>query len=608
MPREKLALPHAALALAACAGVVAALAFLARGRVGDSRQPAPHGFVTARGARFVLDGEEFRFVGANAAVTYGADERARMPETLAAAARAGVRVVRVWASGELDEGGATQFAGRRPAPDWLRNGAFRRGPESWNEASFAHLDRTLAEAARLNLRVQLCLANWWPDTGGVAQYLAWAGVEGAFDETQPHGLNAERAVLFYTHEGARRLYRRHVEKILTRRNTVSGRLYREDPTIFSYELMNEAQAPGGRHDERRAWVAEMSAYAKTLDPHHLVTPGVWGYRNAFERRGWLADHALPSVDYCDVHLYPRDDADVYVNTPEALRAFLDNRAAAALSVGKPLVVGEFNVPAEGFNNLSRPKWFYSFFDAAARAGIGGAMFWILTHDEGRQYGVTYASGRDEPLRAELARAARLFDSLRGEEAPARLRDAGRHLVPHQFAFARQAGDAAARPELKARDNGTLLYRFRPEQAARGRFEKLGAGPGYVWGDGVGFFEYAVPAREEWRRVGELVVRAHLQPTPPADARGRVSSTRVTLFVNNRDCGLRLVPAVAKPGAHIEEWRVTSWPVRLDAARGRPLRVRFAVGPAADQPFGLTISNFPEGFDARGALPVEVEVR
>ena len=41
----------------------------------------------------------------------------------------------------------------------------------------------------------------------------------------------------------------------------------------------------------------------------MITPGVWGYRTAAERREWLKDHALPTIDYTDVHNYPRDDHD-----------------------------------------------------------------------------------------------------------------------------------------------------------------------------------------------------------------------------------------------------------------------------------------------------------
>ncbi len=129
----------------------------------------------------------------------------------------------------------------------------------------------------------------------------------AADEKFPFGINPERAMLFYTNDETRRLYREHLEKLATRRNTVTGTLYRDDPNIFGWELMNEAQAVTSRWDERRAWIAEMSTYLKSLDPNHIITPGDWGYRTAAERREWLRDHQLPNIDYCDVHHYPKPD-------------------------------------------------------------------------------------------------------------------------------------------------------------------------------------------------------------------------------------------------------------------------------------------------------------
>ncbi|MEJ7617065.1 MAG: hypothetical protein WKF30_08935 [Pyrinomonadaceae bacterium] len=197
----------------------------------------------------MVDGEPFRFVGANVAVMYGRRERAAMPETIKQAARDGVRVIRVWAFGDGGDDLSASVGG------------------DVGEETLAHLDRVLAEAAKNNVRVQLCLTNWWRDTVGVTEYLRRAGVTNAADEREPHGINVERAMLFYSHYETRRLFREHVRRIVARRNTVTGVLYRDDATIFAYELMNEAQAPAGRYDERRAWVAEMSAHIKSLDAH-----------------------------------------------------------------------------------------------------------------------------------------------------------------------------------------------------------------------------------------------------------------------------------------------------------------------------------------------------
>src|ERR1051325_11881059 len=57
-------------------------------------------FVRQRGGRFFVGNKPFRFVGANVAVMFRDEDRARMSETLHQAAQAGMKVVRVWAFGE----------------------------------------------------------------------------------------------------------------------------------------------------------------------------------------------------------------------------------------------------------------------------------------------------------------------------------------------------------------------------------------------------------------------------------------------------------------------------------------------------------------------------
>jgi mannan endo-1,4-beta-mannosidase len=536
---------------------------------------------------------------------YRDDDRARMPETLARAAQAGIKVVRVWAFGE---GGPNDIGPVADLADWPRNHPFRWAPGQWNEDAFIHLDKVIAEAQRNNLLVQLCLTNWWRDTGGVAQYLRWAGITDAADNNLRFGINPEKAMLFYTNDETRRLYRQHLEKLATRRNSITGVLYRDDPTIFGWELMNEAQAMTGRWAERRAWINEMSTYLKSLDPNHIITPGEWGYRTAAERREWLIDHSLPNIDYCDVHNYPRDDTDSFVTSPQALREFIENRAAAALSIGKPLVIGEFGMGPDSFNGFSQAEWFRGLFEGSVRLGAAGAMFWILTPDPKRGYGITYTTDRDTAVFSELVRASRMFEALAAADPPERVVDSGHHLVPRQFAWTRGAGDPGTIPQLIVREDRSILYQFKPPMAIEQRFEKVGVGPGYIWGFGVGHLEYLVPARDNRRRVSEIIVRAHIQPVPPIDAKPKQIKTSVTLFVDGTNCGMRLVSAEDLKQSITQEWRTDNWRLRLRAMRGLPLSIRFAVTPDSEWLYGVNISNWPEGFDSKNASPVEVEIR
>jgi mannan endo-1,4-beta-mannosidase len=587
------------LLIAALALIAGAAVLFLFSRQRDRRARA--GFVQARGTRFVIDGKPFRFVGANLDIMFRRDTRAQLPEMMRFAKNKGISVIRVWVSGE---GGPDDV---QPFSNWKRDVWFRRQPGEWNEDEFVFLDRVIAEAARNEIRVQLCLANWWRDTGGVTQYLRWAGIAGADDDNYPFGINNEKAMLFYTNETARRLYREHIEKVAMRRNTVTGVAYRDDPTIFAYELMNEAQTLPGRWDERRAWLAEMSAYLKSLDPDHLVAPGDWGYRSALERREWLKDHGLSNIDYCDVHDYPRDDTDSFVDSPKALGEFIDNRVAAAISIGKPLVFGEFGMTVDGYQGISRAEWYRAYFENAARAGVGGAMFWILTPNPNRDYGVTFTSSRDAEEFAEINGGAHLMASLRNASPPPELFDSRQHLIPRQFAFSQSENDPATKPQAIFQP-GSAVYRYSPNSAVNGRFEKIGGGQGYVWGTGAGYFEYLVPARDDRRRVGQIIVRAHLQPVLPAAAEATQVKTQVTLFVDGTNCGSHLVSVENSKSALVQEWRIDSWRPRLRAARGLPFTFRFEVAPDSDWIYGLNISGWPVGYDAHDAAPVEVEIR
>jgi hypothetical protein len=372
--------------------------------------------------------------------------------------------------------------------------------------------------------------------------------------------------------------------------------------------MNEAQAVTSRWSERRAWIAEMSAYLKSLDPNHLIAPGDWGYRTAAERREWLRDHQLPNIDYCDVHNYPRDDTDSFVDSPQALGEFIDNRAAAAFSLKKPLVFGEFGMGVEGYQGFSQAEWYRAFFASNVRAGTAGVMFWILTPDPARGYGVTYTTSRDQGVLGEVTRASQMFATLAAADPPERLLDPTRHLVPRQFAWMRPLNDPATLPQIIVQEDKSILYRFKPQMVASERFEKVGGGPGYIWGFGVGHLEYTVPARQDRRRVGQIIVRAHIQPVLPIDAKPENIKIRVTLFIDGRDCGSRLIPVEPAGQPLIQEWRIDALLVRLSAMRGRPITIRFAVTPESDWLYGVNISNWPEGYEAHDAKPVEVELR
>jgi mannan endo-1,4-beta-mannosidase len=116
------------------------------------------------------------------------------------------------------------------------------------------------------------------------------------------------------------MYKDHVSTLLNRVNTVNGRVYKNDPTILSWELINEPRC-SGCEDLLQSWVSEMAAFVKSIDQNHLLTigeegfyplwmipqagsnPSGWESWAAHEGQNFLYDHSDPNIDYTAIHLW-----------------------------------------------------------------------------------------------------------------------------------------------------------------------------------------------------------------------------------------------------------------------------------------------------------------
>lgn len=96
--------------------------------------------------------------------------------------------------------------------------ALQTKPGVYSEATFRGLDYVLEEARRNGLKLILAFTSNWTPTGGVPEYVKWAG---ATDH------NA-----FYTDPAIKNTYKEFVTTVINRRNTINGRLYKDDPTIM----------------------------------------------------------------------------------------------------------------------------------------------------------------------------------------------------------------------------------------------------------------------------------------------------------------------------------------------------------------------------------------
>lgn len=376
-----------ALAAASALVLVCALAWR-RGR------PTPdRGFVRREGARFVLRGREFRFVGANVDVMHGPRERLNATRVLDTLTADRLGVVRLWALGETDG-----------AEAWRDDFAFRRGPRGWVLASFAHLDRVLVALRSRGLRAIVVLANRWSDYGGFPQYLRWAGVT-------PRGghLRASELRRVYTDPAVERAWREHARRVVGRTNAITGVPYRDDPTVMAWELMNEGSALTCEAGDRLvAWVDRQARFVHALAPQQLVGAGAFTYESPQGRAIWRRMHALDSVDYADHHAY--FDGDAEVMEPSDLAPWMAERAAVAREIGKPFVLGEVGFVRSAFSPEARGRWFAAFLDAADRVGASGVAAWVYQPwtEQDNVHGIFGWGPRareNEPTRAALREAA-----------------------------------------------------------------------------------------------------------------------------------------------------------------------------------------------------------
>ena len=120
----------------------------------------------------------------------------------------------------------------------------------------------------MGLKVTVSLVNNWGDFGGMDQYLAWNS-KTHHDE-------------FFSDATIRQSYKEYVAHLLNRTNSRNGRLYKNDPAIFSWELANEPRCIGNNGHDRlnvwtmttiTSWANVMAVYIKSIDANHMVAVG-----------------------------------------------------------------------------------------------------------------------------------------------------------------------------------------------------------------------------------------------------------------------------------------------------------------------------------------------
>lgn len=227
-------------------------------------------------------------------------------------------------------------------------GRLRSDDGSFHEPGFRALDQVLALAAERGISLVLPVANNWHDYGGapavVRMFAPERGDKDAFFD-DPRCLEAQAALI------------RH---LVSRVNTVNGVRYGDDPTVFAWELCNEARLERGglfgrlrskRHPGRTlaTWAVAMRSAFDQAGARQRVGWGGSGYRGD-HGEDMDAVLATGAVDFATLHLYP------FATFPKLLRVepwyaraeeavavgaeLLRDRSALAREHGVPLLVEE----------------------------------------------------------------------------------------------------------------------------------------------------------------------------------------------------------------------------------------------------------------------------
>lgn len=332
---------------------------------------AQNNYVVADSSRFELDGRHFRFLGANATylfqqVAYG--RHFIVDEVFSDLKKMKVKVVRIGAHFESD--------------NLLDPAVIMRSPGEFNENAFRALDYVLMKAEEYQLKLILILANNWKDYGGIPQYIKWANIQKIHNKTFEHED-------FFRNETIKSWYKNYLLALMERINTFTSLKYKDDPTIFSWELINEPRSKDKSGNLIREWLAEMSAFVKSLDPNHMAGSGEEGmdispsfypsYDYFYNSRKDLFDGSygvsfqinslITNLDYASVHLYPESwgfNAEAGVN-------WLRDHIRISQMNNKPLLIGEFGSKSKNVSLLN--KWLNVIKNSVTSEG----MIWQYSH-------------------------------------------------------------------------------------------------------------------------------------------------------------------------------------------------------------------------------------
>lgn len=367
-------------------------------------------FVTVDSTQLIRNGKPYNFIGTNLwyapilGSTGEGGNRERLKKELDTLKELGIENLRILVGADAGSANAnTVYPYLQPQPGVL------------NDTLLIGLDYTLAELEKRDMTAVLYLTNSWDWSGGYGFYLRECGY-GDSPNANGEGYNnyVKYASDFVREQRALDMFYRHVEKIVSRKNSITGRYYKDEPSIMAWQICNEPRPFAKENAPKFAgWLSKTARLIKRLDNNHLVSTGSEGiYGCESNEHTCEFIHGDPNIDYMTIHIWPLNWGWASRKTPDndiekaCLKAdeYIELHAEMSRRIKKPLVIEEFGFCRRNNSNEltadveTRDK-FYSFIfrhvteSAANKDVIAGCNFWGWG-GSGRPDNTTWSVGDD----------------------------------------------------------------------------------------------------------------------------------------------------------------------------------------------------------------------
>ena len=346
------------------------------------------GFVTVKNGQFYRDGKPYSYIGTN--FWYGpilaSDGRggdiARLQMELDALKELGIGNLRVLVGADGADG---VFSRVEPT--------LQTAPGVYNDTLLVGLDRFLVELGKRDMQAVLYVNNSWEWSGGYGQYMEWAtGEKALIPLVDGYWPFMQQMRKFQTSKESQQLYFNHLRNIVGRVNSITGKPYKDDKAIFSWQLGNEPRCFSDDPEIRAGfigWMTEAARIVKEIDPNHMVSTGNEGLMGCEQDPELLRQvNTIPGIDYMTIHIWPYNWNWV---KPESLledmegaigktKEYLDLHRALADELGIPVVCEEFGFPRDGFkadmSATTRARdVYYTYLFSQVGELLDGANFW-----------------------------------------------------------------------------------------------------------------------------------------------------------------------------------------------------------------------------------------